>query len=88
MSQLTGNSKEERNAATLLVEIFEGTEGKPAGEFAAITQWVEGVRSVGSRHCWTRKNKREQTQRCVVLGDTLQERFGTNTGATCFNVVF
>ena len=43
-----------------MVEIFEGTEGKPAGEVAVITQWVEGVvRSVGSRHCWARKNKRE-----------------------------
>ena len=36
MSELTGKSKEERNEATLMIEILMGTEGKPTAVVAAV----------------------------------------------------
>ena len=90
-SHLNRKSTEGIHAAPLIIEILKRSDGKTVDECCGSSskQMVESVvRSVGSKHRWTCKSNCTVTRNGAWARTRLRERFGANTGATCFNELF
>ena len=98
VAHLTEKSTEERNAATLMIDIVEGTEAKTAAAVASMSVTDQArlgglkvlcaeftVNTSGRARAIVREDTERNGQWSMGLDQAL---FGTNTGATCFDKVF
>ena len=98
MSQLVGKSAEERNAASVMLDILAGTKNRTAAEVAAEVV-TDAARVSGQKVLYavlaantagrTRITVREDnTKNAAWAWARLRERFGRDSGTTSFTEVF
>ena len=98
MSQLVGKSAEERNAASVMLDILAGTKNKTAAEVAAevvteapnvsgqkVLYAVLAANNAGRARMIVRE---DNTKNGAWAWARLRERFGRDSGATSFTEVF
>ena len=98
MSQLFGKSAEERNAASVMLDILAGTKNKTAAE-VAVQIVTEAPRTSGQKVLYAvlaantagRANvvvREDATKNGAWAWSRLRERFGRDSGVTSFTEVF
>ena len=98
MSQLVGKSAEERNAASVMLDILAGTKNKTAAE-VAVEVVTEAQRISGQKVLYAVLAANTAGRVKVIVREdatnngawawaNLRERFGRGSGATSFTEVF
>ena len=98
MSQLVGKSAEERNAASVMLDILAGTKNKTAAE-VAVEVVTEAPRVSGQKVLYAVLAANTAGRAKVIVREDatkngawawarLRERFGRDSGATSFTEVF